>query len=95
MDDDDDDDDYSPPQGRGWSHALKKKKAGEKESLHEHAISVVASLCSLIPPGASFDADDRLIAKFLENGFEKTDRTMELWIQYYDRVAKAEAEEDR
>jgi hypothetical protein len=44
----------------------------------------------LLPEGAGQDAEDRVLNKFLEAGLEKTDRALDLFIKYSNRVQQAE-----
>ncbi|EFJ40460.1 hypothetical protein VOLCADRAFT_69464, partial [Volvox carteri f. nagariensis] len=72
--------------------------------VEERCISLVANLVTQLPAvGRGAGRRERLLAKFVENEFEKTDRLMELLFRYQSRVraeerrlaeALAEAEEN-
>ncbi|KAJ8753422.1 hypothetical protein K2173_019821 [Erythroxylum novogranatense] len=66
----------------------KNKKERYQEELEERIVSLIASLLGGILRGSR---RDRLLAKFVENEYEKIDRLMELYMRYSDRV-KAETE---
>ncbi|KAG2427002.1 hypothetical protein HXX76_012786 [Chlamydomonas incerta] len=84
-----------------------KGPAGEHDvdaEVEERCVSLVASLMAQLPAtGRGAARRERLLAKFVEAEFEKTDRLMELLFRYQTRVraeerrlmaAVAEAEED-
>jgi len=62
----------------------------EVKAEAEHAISLVASLMTLIP--ATDRSHQRLLAKFSEQSFEKTDRLMELFETYTLRLRAFETD---
>ncbi|GIL93422.1 hypothetical protein Vretimale_6066 [Volvox reticuliferus] len=72
--------------------------------VEERCVSLVSNLVTQLPAaGRGASRRERLLAKFVENEFEKTDRLMELLFRYQSRVraeerrladALAEAEED-
>ncbi|GLI67804.1 hypothetical protein VaNZ11_012092 [Volvox africanus] len=72
--------------------------------VEERCVSLVSNLVTQLPTaGRGISRRERLLAKFVENEFEKTDRLMELLFRYQGRVraeerrladALAEAEED-
>eukprot|EP00271_Cylindrocystis_brebissonii_P004227 TRINITY_DN15853_c0_g1_i1.p1 TRINITY_DN15853_c0_g1~~TRINITY_DN15853_c0_g1_i1.p1 ORF type:complete len:561 (+),score=122.73 TRINITY_DN15853_c0_g1_i1:530-2212(+) len=65
---------------------VKQKLKGaehSKEQIEERVISIIASLFGGLSRGPR---RDRLLSKFTESEFEKTDRLMELYVRYSDKV---------
>ncbi|OQR88304.1 beta-catenin-like protein [Achlya hypogyna] len=60
-----------------------KKDKLTQASNDEHLLSVFASLSLWLPLDSKYDVRDRFQAKFLEAGFEKTDRLVELVLAYH------------
>jgi beta-catenin-like protein 1 len=67
--------------------AAKRKKL-EKESLNneEHIVSIIASLLK----NCSGFSKQRVLMKFVENDYEKTDRIMELFLKYLEEVQRVD-----
>ncbi|OQR96668.1 beta-catenin [Thraustotheca clavata] len=61
---------------------LRSKKDKQKTN-DEHLMSLFASLSLWLPLESKYDVRDRFQAKFLENSYEKTDRVIDLLLQYH------------
>lgn len=74
-----------------------KGPAGEHDverEVEERCISLTHNMLAALPPGGSGRAAarrERLLAKFVEAEFEKTDRLMELFFSYLSKVRAQEA----
>ncbi|KAG5177688.1 Catenin-beta-like protein [Tribonema minus] len=80
--------------GRAAARKLRKAhklSRGDARSLEEHCISLVSSLALYLEDMPAHDSLSRFVAKFLEDDYEKTDRLMELYVEYASRVAAFEA----
>lgn len=73
--------------GRSAAAARSRRGAEAPDAEEARAVSLLASLMQLLPVGPS---RDRTAAKFVEDGFAKVDRLLELWFKYQSRVAAAE-----
>lgn len=71
-----------------------RRKGVSAEEHEEHVVSIVASLMKNCRSGGH---RQRLMAKFVENDYEKVERLMELHFKYLGRVSETERlmEEDR
>ncbi|KAH9103283.1 hypothetical protein AeMF1_020318 [Aphanomyces euteiches] len=63
-----------------------KRKKKQEATQDEHIISLFATLCLWLPVDSKDAVLDRFHAKFLEQSFEKTDRLLDLFLKYHDRV---------
>lgn len=74
--------------GKGNKHILRKKSEYENV-IEEHMISIIDNLFSFYDnKNPNFS---RLISKFVENNFEKTDRLIDLFNKYWNLVSKVDA----
>ena len=67
-----------------------QQSADELRAGLEHAVSIVASMCLHLPrqtaAAGGSDGLPRLVAKFVEADAAKTERAVDLYIEYWDRV---------
>jgi beta-catenin-like protein 1 len=65
-----------------------KKRSLSTEEYEEHLCSIISSMLRNTKGGQK----QRLLAKFVENDFEKVDRLMELHLKYLDKVHSIDRE---
>jgi len=80
--------------GRAAARKLKKSKKlskGEVINFEEHCISIMATLALYLEDRRGHDCLSRFISKFLEDGMEKIDRVVELYVEYSKRMQRFES----
>jgi len=85
---------YIFPLFMGRSYPPRSKKATKRE-FESASVSTVGQLCMQLHDVSEEDMSLRLLAKFSENEYEKTDRVAELFVKYHALVAQADRETEQ
>ena len=92
--------------GRGLPEDMEKKKINHPDRLEldRASISTISQLCLNLTASPSHETEvgldkgkideslQRLLGKFVENEYEKVDRTVELYLKYNEQVSRVEDE---